>query len=64
MKNKHGIVVSKKQSAASKKNAAKWLGAVMSARKALGLKGFVPIKKGTPLYTKAKSLYGGRKSVR
>merc|ERR1711959_710715 len=45
MKNKNGKVVSKKQSAKGKKN--KWIAAVMEARKALKLSGFVPIKKGT-----------------
>jgi hypothetical protein len=28
------------------------------ARKALGVKGFVAVKKGTPLYKKAKEFYG------
>jgi len=60
MKNKAGKIVSKKQSAKGKslytKHGSKWASAVSKARKALGLKGFVPIKKGTPLYTKAKSL--------
>merc|ERR1719473_1284721 len=62
MKNKAGKLVSKKSSAASKKNykgsgAQKWVEACKAARKALGLKGFVAIKKGSPLYNKAKSLY-------
>jgi len=61
MKNKAGKVVSKKQSAKGKalyaKYAKKWIDAVMKARKALGLKGFAAIKKGTPLYSKAKSFY-------
>jgi len=61
MKNKAGKVVSKKASAASKKRYAgskikAWTEAVAKARKALGLKGFVAVKKGTPLYTKTKSL--------
>merc|ERR1711862_659983 len=61
MKNKVGKVVSKKRSAASKKNAQKngfmkWIKAVQAARKALGVKGFVAVKKGTPLYAKAKAL--------
>merc|ERR1719316_2921 len=55
IKNKHGKIVSKKMSAKSKKSP--WIAAVMAARKALGTKGFAKIKKGTPLYTKAKSLY-------
>jgi hypothetical protein len=57
MKNKAGKVVSKKASAAGKKKLGKWIAAVDKARKALGVKGFVAIKKGTPLYTKAKWFY-------
>merc|ERR1712124_221116 len=56
IKNAHGRIVSKKQSAAGKKRFSgikKWTEAVKSARKALGLKGFFAVKKGTPLYTKA-----------
>merc|ERR1719326_1220970 len=52
-----GKFVSKKASAASKKKLGGWLAAVAKARKALGTKGFVAIKKGTPLYVKAKSFY-------
>merc|ERR1712193_254872 len=52
-----GKIVSKKQSAASKKSLGPWLAAVAKARKALGTKGFVAIKKGSPLYAKAKSFY-------
>merc|ERR1711988_1150486 len=55
VKNKHGKIVSKKKAAFGKKSP--WIEAVMAARKALGVKGFAKIKKGTPLYTKAKSLY-------
>merc|ERR1719327_1920639 len=55
VKNKYGSIVSKKASARAKKN--KWASAIKSARDALKLKGFVPIKKGSPLYTKAKALY-------
>merc|ERR1712224_355293 len=54
-KNKHGRVVSKKRSAFAKKSL--WIAAVQKARKALGVKGFVAIKKGSPLYKKAKELY-------
>merc|ERR1712178_173144 len=54
-KNKRGRVVSKKQSAKGKKSL--WIAAVTKARKALGLKGFVAIKKGSDLYKKAKELY-------
>ena len=35
-----------------------WFGAVAKARKELGIKGFVAIKKGTPLYNRAKEIYG------
>merc|ERR1712118_633975 len=55
IKNKNGKVVSKKASARSKKSP--WIAAVNAARSALKLKGFVAVKKGTPLYSKAKSLY-------
>merc|ERR1711862_650725 len=56
-KSKEGKVVSKKMSASSKKNfrgsaAQKWLMACKAARIALNLKGFVPIKKGSPFYNK------------
>ena len=54
-KNKHGRVVSKKLSAKGKKSL--WIAAVQKARKALGVKGFVAIKKGSALYKKAKELY-------
>merc|ERR1712046_514372 len=61
MKNKNGRIVSKKLSANGKKVYAKtigkWTAAVVKARKALGTKGFVAVKKGTPLYKKAKELY-------
>merc|ERR1719399_343573 len=60
IKNKHGRVVSKKQSANGKKayaNIKGWTVAVQKARKALGVKGFVAVKKGTPLYKKAKELF-------
>merc|ERR1712146_603345 len=56
-KNKNGKIVSKKQSANGKKayaNIKGWTVAVQKARKALGVKGFIAVKKGTPLYNKAK----------
>ena len=60
-KNKRGKIVSKKMSAASKKRFAsglgKWSKAVQKARSILKLKGFVAIKKGSPLYLKAKEIY-------
>ena len=61
IKNKRGKIVSKKASAAGKKRfgAIKgWLAAVQKARTALGVKGFFAIKKGSPLYKKAKEFYG------
>merc|ERR1711977_632451 len=54
-KNKTGKVVSKKRSAFAKKSP--WILAVKKARAALKIKGFCAIKKGTPLYTKAKEFY-------
>merc|ERR1719163_717141 len=59
-KSKSGKIVSKKRSAAGKKAYARIKGrtiAVTAAKKALGLTGFVAVKKGTPLYKKAKELY-------
>merc|ERR1711904_286584 len=55
IKNKYGKIVSKKASAKAKKSP--WIAAVANARSALKLKGFVAVKKGSPLYAKAKSLY-------
>merc|ERR1719298_326660 len=56
VKSKTGKIVSKKQQAKGKalyaKFAKNWISAVQKARKALGVKGFVAIKKGSPLYTK------------
>merc|ERR1712193_72900 len=59
IRNKRGKIVSKKASLRAKKNnyIKGWLTAVKQARKALGLKGFVAIKKGSALYKKAKELY-------
>merc|ERR1712139_586119 len=54
-KNKYGKVVSKKRSAFAKKSP--WIQAISKARKALKITGFSAIKKGTPLYAKAKELY-------
>ena len=58
VKNKSGKIVSKKRSAHSKAVLGPWTAAVQKARKALNIKGFAVIKKGTPLYKKAKELYG------
>merc|ERR1719486_145179 len=59
IKNKYGKIVSKKKSQLAKKNnfIKGWTTAVQKARKALGLKGFVAIKKGSALYKKAKEFY-------
>jgi hypothetical protein len=59
IRNKYGKIVSKKASLRAKKNnfIKGWTTAVQKARKALGLKGFVAIKKGSALYKKAKELY-------
>merc|ERR1719236_353234 len=51
-KNKYGRVVSKKKSALGKANP--WIIAVKKARAALKITGFSAIKKGSPLYIKAK----------
>ena len=53
----------KKSSKKSAKKSAKkmtWVGCVAKARKELGVKGFVAIKKGTPLYKRARELYDGK----
>merc|ERR1711957_228366 len=61
VKSARGKIVSKKRSALSKKHYAsgigKWTAAVVKARKALNIKGFVLFKKGTALYKKAKEFY-------
>merc|ERR1719350_1945673 len=58
-KNKSGKVVSKKKSALGKKS--KWMQAVGKARKALGVKGFLPCggktSAGQALLKKARSFY-------
>merc|ERR1711937_598719 len=54
-KNKFGKIVSKKRSAFGKKSP--WIQAVAKARKALKITGFAAVKKGTPLYAKAKEFY-------
>merc|ERR1719476_347757 len=66
MKNKRGKVVSKKRSASSKngkggKKIAKWAAAFKAARKAMGVKGFVPCggktNQGKALLAKTRSFY-------
>merc|ERR1712178_396412 len=57
MKSKTGKVISKKQHAAGKKaykHIKAWTEACQKARKELGVKGFVAIKKGSALNKKAK----------
>jgi len=54
-RNSAGRLVSKKKRALGKGN--KWAAAVKRARADLGVRGFMPIKKGTPLYNKARELY-------
>ena len=57
MLNKNGKLVSKKMHAHGRrafKNIRGWTAAVSKARKALGITGFCAVKKGTPLYTKAR----------
>merc|ERR1719305_2093271 len=54
-KNKEGKIVSKKRSAFAKKSP--WIQAVKKARAALKIKGFCAIKKGSPLYLKAKEFF-------
>merc|ERR1719478_1847804 len=54
VKSKSGKMVAKKRYAST---IGKWTAAVTKARKALGVKGFVAVKKGSALYNKAKSFY-------
>ena len=61
--NKNGKLVSRKQHAHGKtqyKNIRGWTQAVSKARKALGITGFCAVKKGTPLYKKAREFYSAR----
>merc|ERR1712187_649134 len=66
MRNKYGKIVSQKASAAARKRyqtsgAKLWAECIQQARKALNLKGFVPINgkvaEGKALYAKSKALY-------
>ena len=60
IKNRKGKLVSKKGSERGKKNfsfIADWTDAVIKARMFLGSEGFVLLKRGTPLYEKAKEMY-------
>merc|ERR1712146_497720 len=60
MRSKTGKIVSKANANGNKAYAhiKGWTTAVQKARKALGVKGFQAVKKGSPLYKKAKELYG------
>merc|ERR1712193_326493 len=55
VKNKRGKIVSKKMQARGLKNP--WILAVNKARAALKVKGLGIVKKGSPLYAKAKEFY-------
>lgn len=59
-----GRYVSKKKMMKARSNTAlkNWLKAVAMARKELKVEGFMPIKKGTPLYNLAKKYYNEMKS--
>merc|ERR1712066_683672 len=65
IKNKRGKIVSKAKAALGKRNYAKglglWITAVVAARKALGVTGFVSINgksaEGKAIYAKAKSIF-------
>ena len=58
---KRSLKKSSKKSAKKSMKKMSWVGCVAKARKELGVKGFVAIKKGTPLYKRAKELYEGGK---
>merc|ERR1711879_544106 len=60
VKSKSGKIVSKSSAHGKKHYGAikGWTQACQKARKELGLKGFVVIKRGTPLYNLAKKHYG------
>merc|ERR1712000_761106 len=61
-KNKGGKIVSKRMSLRAKRafqgsSLQKWGKAVQRARRSLSVSGFVAIKKGTPLYRKAREIF-------
>merc|ERR1711879_1122140 len=68
MKNKRGKVVSKRASAARARSSKDWIDALMKARGALNLSGFVAINgksaQGKALYLKAKTAYDEQRSAR
>jgi len=61
VKNKQGLIVSKKRNKLGQKKWSKglkkWCAAVEQARKEMGIEGFMAIKKGTPYYKKARAIY-------
>merc|ERR1712187_480065 len=60
MKSKSGKIVTKLQHANGKKAYARikgWTTACQKAKKELGITGFVPVKKGSALYKKAKEIF-------
>merc|ERR1711874_628809 len=60
MKSKTGKIITKAQHAAGKKAYGRikgWTAACQKAKKELGVTGFVPLKKGSALYKKAKEIY-------
>ena len=57
---KRSLKKSSKKSSKKSMKKMSWVGCVAKARKELGVKGFVAIKKGTPLYNRAKELYDGK----
>ena len=62
MKNKRGKVVSKALSAVAKQNP--WIVACSAAKTILGIRGWAPVKKGSPFYNKASSIYTAHKVCR
>ena len=65
-KTKSGKIVSKKKSRIVLKNFGGWLDAVKKAKKSLGIpvKKFVLLKKSSPLYKKAASIYYGKSGAK
>ena len=57
---KRSLKKSSKKSSKKSMKKMSWVACVAKARKELGVKGFVAIKKGTPLYNRAKELYDGK----
>ena len=54
VRNKHGSYVSAAKHRAGKRNP--WIRAVNMARRQLGIRGFMPVRKGTRLYALAKQI--------